>query len=62
MINILIFACIVIFGIVPFGVGVVWFLYRKTIVFPVALTVFFLSMFVGIVAFAISEIGFISDQ
>lgn len=57
MSNLLIFICIVIFGLIPFGIGVVWFLYKKTIVFPVALTVFFSSMFCAIVSFAVSEYG-----
>lgn len=58
--NILIFTAIVIFGLIPFGFAVVYFLYKKTIVFTAASTVFLASMFTGIVAFAVSEIGFAS--
>lgn len=55
--DIITFIFIVVFALIPFGIGVVWFLYKKTVVFPVALTVFFSSMFCAIVAFAVSELG-----
>lgn len=58
--DLLIFAAIVIFALVPFGYGVVYFLYKKTIVFTAAMTVFIASMFTGIFAFAVSEFGFLS--
>lgn len=58
--NILIFAAIVIFGLIPFGFGVIYVLYKRTIVFTAATTVFLASMFTGIVAFSVNEIGFIS--
>jgi methyl-accepting chemotaxis protein len=51
------FALIVVFGLIPFGFGVVWTLYRRTIIFSTALTVFIASMGVGIVAFTIGYIG-----
>lgn len=56
--NLIIFILIVVLGLVPFGIGVVYTLYRRTIVLPVALVVFFASMFCAIVAFAVSEFGF----
>lgn len=56
--DLLIFICIVLFALIPFGFGVVYMLYKKTIVMPVALMVFVSSMFCAIVAFAVSEFGF----
>jgi hypothetical protein len=58
--DLLIFGAIVVFGIIPFGTTVVYTLYRKTIVFPAAMLVFLASMFCAIVAFAVSEFGFLS--
>jgi methyl-accepting chemotaxis protein len=55
---ILIFTLVVIFALVPFGYGVVWFLYRKTIIFYTAFTTFIASMGVAIVAFIIGNLGF----
>jgi methyl-accepting chemotaxis protein len=51
------FSLIVVFGLVPFGFAVVWTLYRHTIIFSTALTVFIASMGVGIVAFTVGYIG-----
>lgn len=58
--NLIVFALIVLCALIPFGFGVVYLLYKKTIVFPVALMVFISSMFCSIVAFAVSEYGFVS--
>ncbi|HEY4785229.1 MAG TPA: methyl-accepting chemotaxis protein [Bacteroidales bacterium] len=52
------FALIVIFGIIPFGYGVVWTLYRKSIIFSTAMTIFVASMGVAIVGFVVGERGF----
>ncbi len=56
--DLLIFIALVLFGLIPFGYTVVWTLYRKTIVFSMALIVFLASMFCSIVAFAVSVFGF----
>jgi len=53
------FSCIIVFALIPFGYAVVWALYRNTIVFSTAMTVFITSMGVGIVAFSIGNKGFI---
>ncbi len=55
--DLLIFILLVVFGLVPLGLGTVWFLYRKSFIFPMALTVFFASMFCAIIAFAVAELG-----
>lgn len=52
------FILIIVLGLIPFGYGVVWFLYRKTIIFSTAMTIFLTSMGVGIVAFVIGNRGF----
>ncbi|MBN1951897.1 MAG: hypothetical protein JW801_11915 [Bacteroidales bacterium] len=57
--DILVFSLIVVLGLVPFGYGVVWSLYRKTIIFNTAMTVFIASMGVGIVAFVVGNRGFV---
>ncbi len=49
---------IVALGLIPFGYAVVWLLYRKTIIYTTALTVFFTSMGVSVVAFCVGYIGF----
>lgn len=51
------FALIVVLGIIPFGFGIMYFLYRRTIVFVAASIVFVASMLVGIVSFAVSTYG-----
>ena len=56
---ILIFSCIIVFALIPFGFLVVWMLYRNTVIFSTAMTVFITSMGVGIVAFSIGNKGFI---
>ena len=56
---ILIFFLIILFGLIPFGYGVVWILYRKTIIFSTAMTIFLTSMGVGVVAFVVGNRGFI---
>lgn len=57
MSDLLIFALIVVFAIVPFGIGIMYVLYRGTIVFTAASIVFGASMFTGIVSFAVSDFG-----
>lgn len=52
------YVLIVLLGLIPFGYAVVWALYRKTIIYTTALTVFFASMGVSIVAFCVGYIGF----
>jgi len=49
---------LVVFGLIPFGFAVVWILYRKTIIYTTALTIFFTSMGVSVVAFCVGYIGF----
>ena len=49
---------IVVLGLIPFGYVVVWMLYRKTIIYTTALTVFFTSMGVSVVAFCVGYLGF----
>jgi len=48
----------VVFALIPFGFAVVWVLYRKTIIYTTALTVFIASMGVSIVAFCVGYLGF----
>ncbi|MBN1119032.1 MAG: hypothetical protein JXA77_17610 [Bacteroidales bacterium] len=57
--DILKFSLIVVFGLIPFGFGVVWILYRGTIIFSTALTVFIGAMGVGIVSFTIGQLGLV---
>ncbi|HOZ15317.1 MAG TPA: HAMP domain-containing methyl-accepting chemotaxis protein [Tenuifilaceae bacterium] len=49
---------LVVFALIPFGFAVVWVLYRKTIIYTTALTVFIASMGVSIVAFCVGYLGF----
>jgi methyl-accepting chemotaxis protein len=56
--NLVVFILIVFFGIIPFGLAVIWTLYRKTIVFNMAFLVFIASMMCSIVAFAVGKYGF----
>lgn len=49
---------LVVFGLIPFGFAVVWLLYRRTIIFTTALTIFIASMGVSIVAFCVGYLGF----
>lgn len=58
MSPILLFSLFIVFVLIPFGYGVVWFLYRKTIIFYTALTTFISSMGIAIVAFIIGNLGF----
>ncbi len=53
------FSCIIVFALIPIGYAIVWAMYRNTVVFSAALTVFITSMGVGIVAFSIGNKGFI---
>lgn len=52
------YVMLVVFGLIPFGFAVVWILYRKTIIYITALTVFIASMGVSIVAFCVGYLGF----
>lgn len=52
------YAMLVVFGLIPFGFAVVWTLYRKTIIYSTALTIFIASMGVSIVAFVVGYKGF----
>jgi methyl-accepting chemotaxis protein len=56
---ILTFSLIIVFALIPFGYAVVWTLYRNTVIFSTAMTVFITSLGVGIVAFSIGNKGFI---
>lgn len=58
--DLVIFIIIVFFGLIPFGLGVIWTLYRKTIVFSMAALIFLASMMCSIVAYAVAVYGFIS--
>ncbi len=49
---------LVVFGLIPFGFAVVWFLYRNTIIYTTALTVFIASMGISIVAYCVGLLGF----
>lgn len=49
---------LVVFALIPFGFAVVWVLYRKTIIYTTALTIFIASMGVSIVAFCVGYLGF----
>jgi len=49
---------LVVFGLIPFGFAVVWILYRKTIIYTTALTIFIASMGVSVVAFCVGYLGF----
>lgn len=53
------FTLTIVFALIPFGYAVVWALYKKTIIFSTAMTIFIASMGVGIVAFVIGNKGFI---
>ncbi len=56
--DILIFSMIVVFALIPFGFGVVYFLYRGTIIYLTAMTTFIGAMGTGIVAFCVGNLGF----
>lgn len=49
---------LVVFGLIPFGFVVVWILYRKTIIYTTALTVFIASMGISIIAYCVGYLGF----
>lgn len=53
------FILIVLFGLIPVGFATIYFLYRNTVIFGTALTIFFASAGVGIVTFTIGNKGFI---
>jgi len=55
---VLIFLLIILFGLIPFGSGVVWLKYRNTIVLRIALIIFYTSMGIALVAFCVSHYGF----
>jgi methyl-accepting chemotaxis protein len=56
---VLIFFLIIVVGLIPFGFGVVYFLYRGTVIYSTALTTFLASMGVGMVAFVVGNKGFV---
>ncbi len=55
--SVLLFALIVIFGIVPFGIAFLRIIYKKTIVFKIGLVIFLPAMFCSIVAYAVGYYG-----
>ena len=58
--SVLLFALIVIFGIVPFGIVFLRVIYKKTIVFKTGVVIFLTSMFCTIVANAVGYYGLFS--
>lgn len=58
--SVLLFALIVIFGIVPFGIAFLRVIYKKTIVFKIGLVIFLTAMFCSVVAYAVGYYGFMS--
>lgn len=55
--SVLLFALIVIFGIVPFGIAFLRIIYKKTIVFKIGLVIFLTAMFCSVVAYAVGYYG-----
>lgn len=55
--SVLLFALIVIFGIVPFGIAFLRVIYKKTIVFKIGLVIFLTAMFCSVVAYAVGYYG-----
>ncbi len=51
------FALIILFGIIPFGIAVMYTLYRGTIIWRMAIIVFFYSMVIGLIAFSVGVLG-----
>lgn len=62
MSSMLIFSLIVLFGLIPFGFVVMKLIFKKTIVFKVALLVFISSMICSILAYSICYYGPISTS
>ncbi len=60
MSAILQFTLIVVFGLIPFGYLVIWTLYRKTILFTTAFTIFVAAMGVGIISFVVGNMGMVN--
>ena len=58
--SVFLFALIVIFGIVPFGIAFLRVIYKKTIVFKIGLVIFLTAMFCSVVAYAVGYYGFMS--
>lgn len=58
--SVLLFALIVIFGIIPFGIAFLRVIYKKTIVFKIGLVIFLTAMFCSVVAYAVGYYGFMS--
>lgn len=56
---ILLFALLIIVVIIPFGLGIVWLLYRKSIIFYTSITIFMTSMVMTIMAFIVGRLGFV---
>ena len=55
--SVLLFALIIIFGVVPFGIGFLRIIYKKTIVFKIGVVIFLPAMFCTIVAYAVGYYG-----
>ncbi|MDD2195946.1 MAG: HAMP domain-containing methyl-accepting chemotaxis protein [Bacteroidales bacterium] len=53
------FTLFIVFLMIPFGYGIVWFVYRKSIIFYTAMTIFITSMVIAIFAFIVGRLGFI---
>ena len=55
--SVLLFALIIIFGVIPFGIAFLRVIYKKTIVFKIGLVIFLPSMFCTIVAYTVGYYG-----
>ena len=55
--SVLLFALIIIFGVIPFGIAFLRVIYKKTIVFKIGLMIFLPSMFCTIVAYTVGYYG-----
>lgn len=55
--NLLLFSLILVFGGISVGGGTIYLRYKGTIVFPTAMIVLISSLFVGIVAYSVAELG-----
>ena len=57
MTSVVLFALIIIFGVIPFGIAFLRVIYKKTIVFKIGLVIFLPSMFCTIVAYTVGYYG-----
>ena len=55
--SVVLFALIIIFGVIPFGIAFLRVIYKKTIVFKIGLVIFLPSMFCTIVAYTVGYYG-----